>query len=430
MSAAGAASAATPARIEGEKAALLGGKPVKPDAFPGWPVEDASDENELLGVMRGGKWGRLNGPETAKFEQQFAALMGARYCLGVSSGTAALLTTLGALGIGPGDEVIVPPYTFIATVNVVLMSYGLPVFVDTDPETFQIDAGKIEAAITDRTRAIIAVHLGGATFDVDAVQAIAKKHNLPLIEDSCQSHLAAWRGHPIGSFGTAGCFSFQSSKNLNCGEGGAILTASDDFLDQCFAFHNNGRGRKQPSNDPAYRSHGINLRMTEFQASVLVTQMARVEQQARTRTDNAAYLTGLLQEIPGIAPARTYAGCTRNAYHLYMFRYDAARFSGLPRAKFLKAMRAEGIPCSGGYAPLNKEPFLANTFATSGYQAIYPKERIARWHEQNQTLQNEKLCSEAVWFTQTMLLGQRRDMDQIAEAVRKIQRQAAELNKV
>jgi dTDP-4-amino-4,6-dideoxygalactose transaminase len=167
--------------------------------------------------------------------------------------------------------------------------------------------------------------------------------------------------------------------------------------------------------------------MTEFQAALLLAQMTRVEEQSRIRERNAAHLTGLLKQIPGITPARMYEGCTRNAYHLYMFRYDASRFAGLPRAAFLKALAAEGIPASGGYAPLNKEPFLEDALASRGFQAIYPKARLDAWRERNACPGNDRLCSEAVWLTQTMLLGPRQDMEDIAEAVRKIQSHAGQL---
>ena len=155
--------------------------------------------------------------------------------------------------------------------------------------------------------------------------------------------------------------------------------------------------------------------------------MTRLETQARRRDDNGAYLSSLLKEIPGIAPARMYDGCTRNAYHLYMFRYDPAQFAGLPRARFLQAMRAEGIPCSGGYTPLNKEASVVETLASRGYARIYGKAELARLAERNRCPQNDRLCEEAVWLTQTMLLGPRSDMDQIAEAVRKIQANAGSL---
>lgn len=421
----------TPAERTGaEKPALLGGSPVKSDAFPGWPVEDATDENAVAAVVRSREWGRGVGHQVLRFEKLFADLMGAKHCLATSSGTAALLTSLNSLDIQPGDEVILPPYTFVACVNVILACHALPVFADTDPETFQIDAKSIEPLITEHTRAIMAVQLGGSTFDVEAVQAVARKHKLPLLEDSCQSHLAEWRGRRTGTFGDAGCFSFQASKNLNSGEGGAILSASQEFRDRCYAFHNNGRGLAQRGDDFTYARHGLNLRMTEFQARLLATQMTRIEAQAKKRTENALYLTSMLREIPGIRPARMYDGCTRNAYHLYMLRYDPSQFEGLPRAKFLKAMRAEGVPSAQGYTPLNKEQFLQNTFATRGFQAIFGAERLAAWNRKNHCPANDRLCGEAVWFTQNMLIGPRSDMDQIAEAVRKIRKHAGALGKV
>jgi perosamine synthetase len=155
--------------------------------------------------------------------------------------------------------------------------------------------------------------------------------------------------------------------------------------------------------------------------------MTRLEAQARTRDENAAHLTSLLKAIPGIAPARMYEGCTRNAYHLYMFRYDASAFSGLSRAAFLKALGAEGVPASSGYSPLNKEPFLEDALGARGFQTIYPKARLEAWREQNRCPQNDRLCSEAIWIGQTMLLGPRQDMEDIADAVRKVQAHAPQL---
>ncbi|MGE5645654.1 MAG: DegT/DnrJ/EryC1/StrS family aminotransferase [Acidobacteriota bacterium] len=406
------------------KPALLGGTPVRTAPFPSWPVIDETEERALLGVLRGKKWFRGDGKTVNRFEEAYAKLTGARHCLATANGTSALLTSLAALGVGAGDEVIVPPYTFIATVNAVLALNAFPVFVDTDPETFQIDATKIEAAITERTKAIMPVHLGGAVADLDAILAIGKKHKLPVVEDACQAHLAEWRGRKAGTYGATGCFSFQASKNLNSGEGGAILTNDEELVERCFAYHNNSSGRASGAYDFSTRAAGLNLRMTEFQAGLLMAQMARVEAQSKRRSENAQYLTKMLGEISGIAPARMYDGCTRNAYHLYMFRYAPERFAGLPRAKFLKALEAEGVPASPGYSPLNKKPFLANTFRTRAYQATFPKERLERTQD---CPANDRLCEEAVWFTQNMLLGPRRDMDEIAAAVRKIQAHAEEL---
>jgi perosamine synthetase len=410
-----------------QKPALMGGTPVRTAPFPSWPVIDETEERALLGVLRSGKWYRGDGKTVDRFEEAYARLTGAKCCLATANGTSALLTSLAALGVGAGDEVIVPPYTFVATINVVLALNALPVFVDTDPETFQIDARKIEAAITGRTAAIMPVHLGGSVADLDAILAIARKHKLPVVEDTCQAHLAEWRGRKAGTYGATGCFSFQASKNLNSGEGGAILTNDEDLVEKCFAYHNNGRGRKNTSYDFTYGSTGLNLRMTEFQANLLLAQMTRLEAQSKRRGENAERLSSLLREIPGIAPARMYDGCTRNAYHLYMFRYAKEQFAGLPRAKFLKALAAEGVPASQGYSPLNKEPFLANTFRSRAYQAMFPKETMAQWKERNECPANDRLCGEAVWLTQNMLLGPATDMDQIAEAVRKIHAHAQEL---
>ena len=407
--------------------ALLGGTPVRRSKFPAWPVADSREEEALVGLVRSGKWFR--GERVAAFESAYASLTGARHCLATANGTSALITSLSALGIGPGDEVIVPPYTFVATINAVLLMHALPVFVDSDLDTFQIDARKIEPAITDRTRAIVPVHLGGAAADLDTTLAVAKKRGIPVIEDACQAHLAEWRGRKVGTYGATGCFSFQASKNLNSGEGGAVLTNDEELVEKCYRFHNNSRGRRNTGADFSYRNTGANLRMTEFQAALLAAQMTRLEAQSRTREQNAAYLTNLLEQIPGIAPARMYQGCTRNAYHLYMFRYDSSQFSGLPRATFLRALAAEGIPASGGYSPLNKEPFLEDAFSSRGFAAIYSKQRLQAWREQNRCPVNDRLCGEAIWLTQTMLLGPKQDMDDIADAVRKVRSHAAQLAK-
>lgn len=417
---AGAVSAGANARP-----AVLGGAPVRTAAFPGWPIQDARDEDAITAVLKSGKWGRGNGGQVKAFEAQYASATGAQRCLATANGTSALLTALAALGVGAGDEVIVPPYTFVATINAVLMVNALPVFVDTDIDTFQIDARKIEAAITPRTRLILPVHLGGSVADMDAIMAISTARGIPVIEDACQSHLAQWKGRHVGSIGTAGCFSFQASKNLNSGEGGALITSDAALADRAFAFHNNGRPGS--GSDFAYRLSGLNLRLTEFQAALLLSQMTRIEALAVRREANAAYLTAELAKIPGLTPARMYPGVTRNAYHLYMFRYDPAGFSGLSRAGFLKALRAEGVPASSGYSPLNKEPFLANTFASTAYQRIYGAAALDAMAERNRTPHNDRLCEEAVWFTQTMLIGPREDMDQILEAVRKIRAHAGDI---
>lgn len=406
-----------------EKPAILGGEPVRKAQFPSWPVQDRTEEQELLKVLRSGRWNR--GSAVEQFESAYSRTLGAGHCLATANGTSALLTALNVLGIGAGDEVILPPYTFVATLNVILQVNAMPVFVDSDIESFQIDASKIERAITPRTKLIMPVHLGGNAADLDTILAVAKRHNVPVIEDACQAHLAEWKKRKVGTYGAMGCFSFQASKNLNSGEGGAVVCNDANLIERCYSFHNNSRPRRGSPANFTYGDKGLNLRITELQAALLISQMTRLEEQSRRRDENAAHLTRMLSDIPGIKPAKMYDGCTRNAYHLYMFRYDSARFSGLSRAKFLDALRAEGVPAGSGYSPLNKDELLKNTLASRGYKRIYSAKELSGWAARNECPANDRLCSEAVWLTQTMLLGERSDMDQIAAAVTKVQRHAA-----
>lgn len=406
-----------------DEPALLGGVPVRTAAFPSWPVSDATEEQALLTVLRSGRWNRNDAVES--FEKSYASLTGAGHCLAVANGTSALLTALAALDVGPGDEVIVPPYTFVATINVVLLRHALPVFVDSDPETFQIDASRIGAAITEKTRLLMPVHLGGNAADLDAILPLARARGIPVVEDACQSHLAEWRGRKVGSLGTAGAFSFQASKNLNSGEGGALVTNDGALAARAYAFHNNSSARRGSGAVPS--GVGANLRLTDFQAALLTSQMTRLEAQSARRDENAAYLTTKLSEIAGITPAKMYPGCTRNAYHLYMFRYDPAAFAGLPRDAFLRALRAEGVPASGGYSPLNRDPAVTGALQSKAYARIYGREAIDVLLERNTCPQNDQLCREAVWLSQTVLLGGRRDMDDIVAAVRKVQASSARL---
>jgi dTDP-4-amino-4,6-dideoxygalactose transaminase len=265
---------------------------------------------------------------------------------------------------------------------------------------------------------------------MDKVLEVARNHNLPVVEDACQAHLAEWRHHKLGTLGDLGCFSFQASKNLNSGEGGAILSNNKEQIERCRSFHNNGYSvtATGPHYTP-YSINGCNHRITEFQAALLLAQATRLEAQSRTRAENATYLTKLLSEIPGIAAARMYEGCTRNAYHLYMVRYDKDHFEGVPRARFLEALQAEGIPCTENRINswLNKEPFIEATLNSRAYRKIYTEQELAHYRERNDCPENDRLCEEAFLFFQQMLLGNKRDMDQIAEAIWKIQKNAGEL---
>ena len=402
------------------KLAVLGGKPVRTKRWPSWPIWDKSAEKSIISVLRSGKWFRGSGTKVSEFEEKYAELMGAKRCLATASGTTALMVALHVLGVDAGDEVIVSPYTFIATYNVVLLNKALPVFADTDPETFQINPDKIEERITKKTRAILPVHILGLPANMDRINAIAKKHNLVVIEDACQAWMAEWRGKKIGTLGDLGCFSFQNSKHLPAGEGGAVVGNDEEIMDRCYSFHNCGRPYGSVKKTSGYPMRGSNRRMQEFQAVILMSQMKRLEKDTARRNENAHYLTSRIKDIPGILPHKLYEGVTRAAYHLYPFRYKKEHFNNISRSKFLSALSAEGIPCSGGYGPQYNDGLIEESLNSVGYKRLYSRERLKRYRRENHYPDNDQLCKEAVWFSQTLLLGTKSDMDDIADAILKI----------
>jgi dTDP-4-amino-4,6-dideoxygalactose transaminase len=397
--------------------AIEGGTPVRSRPWPRWPIFDETEEQAILEVVRSGKWWSVEGTKVREFEEAFARFQDAQFAVCVTNGTAALEVALRAAHIGCGDEVIVPPYTFIATATAVLAVGATPVFVDVEEESLNIDPTKIEEAITPRTRAIIPVHIAGCPADMDGVLEVARKHNLLVIEDAAQAHAAEWKGTKVGAIGDMGCFSFQASKNLNAGEGGAVLTNNPHWADQVWSVHNVGRVR----GGRWYEHHvlGSNFRMTEFQAAILLAQLKRLPEQTERRTQNAHRLTEMLSQIPGIRPPRPDPRVTRHAYHLYIFRYDKNHFGGRPREDFLKALNAEGIPCSAGYVPLYKERvFLNRPISKDLCQLSTLKD-----YSKVQCPVCERACyEEAVWLYQNMLLGDERDIEDIATAVAKVQR--------
>ncbi len=409
---------------DNSKLALLGGTPVRSGRFPSWPVIDENDEKQWMEVLHKKRWCRLNGNYVKQFEEAWAKELGVNWCVATNGGTTALTAALNALEIGPGDEVLTTPNTFVATINVILTQFALPIFVDTDPDTQLINADLLERHITDRTRAIVPVHLGGSPADMDRIMAIAKKHNLVVLEDSCQAITAEWRGKRTGGIGDLGCFSLQASKNLNSGEGGIIAGNDERLQDIAYAAADNGRSRQRK--DP-WPYNGSNSRMTEFQGALLLTQMSKLEEQSRLRERNAAYLNSLLEEIPGFSAAKTYDGCTRHGYHIYMMRYQQDYFSGVPRAKFLEAMRAEGIPCSGGYSStlLYQMGVVRDTVNNKFFKRVFSPERLKKyWEETDCPVTINLLANETVWIGQSTLLGSKTDMEQIAEAAKKIQTNA------
>lgn len=416
--------ASTPA-----KPALLGGVPAHQGGWSPWPIWRESWEPAVIEVLRSGKWYRGDGGHVAEFEEAYAKLLEAKRCLATASGTTALLVSLHVMDVDAGDEVIVSPYTFIATYNAILINKALPVFADTDPATLTMDPASIESRITDRTRAIVPVHIYGMPCEMDPINEIARKHKLGVIEDACQAWLAEYKGQKCGNLGDLACFSFQNSKHIPSGEGGAVTGNNDDLMDRCHAFHNVGRATGNFKGAKQFFTRGSNYRMQQFQAVILMQQFEKLLRETARRRENADYLSANLKEIPGIRPARLPEN-SRAVWHLYPFRYDAAQFSGLGRDRFLKALNAEGVPCSGGYREQYFDGLLDEAINSRGFKRLFSAERLKKYGESLHDLKgNRQVCATTVAIPQNVLLAERREMDQIVEAVRKIQAHSSDLAK-
>ena len=390
-----------------EKPALYGGRPVRTSPFPSWPEFGNEEETLLLEALRSGHWGSLDGHLVADLEREFAALQGSRFGISVSNGTMALVVALKALGIERGDEVLVPPYTFIATASAALMLGAIPVFVDVELDTLLIDPTKIDAAVTPRTRAIIPVHHAGSPVDMDRVLAAARRHNLRVVEDAAQAAGAAWKGRPVGAIGDIGTFSFQSSKVINSGEGGMMLTNDPALEEMLWSLRNVGRRR-----GGEWYEHvrlGWNLRITEFQAAVALAQMRRMPAQRERRAASASYLTEQLQQIPDVNAVRVPDGVTAHSWYTYHFRWLGAEHGGLPKMEFARALRAEGIPVFHGYVPLNRNEAVCDEIARLGGHAPDPCPAAER-----------AAADEVLMFSLPILVGERRDLDDVVTAVAKI----------
>lgn len=404
--------------------ALQGGPPVRTAPFPSWPIVGARDEELVVQALRSGRWGKLQGEAVAHFERQFADYHQAKHGVAVVNGTVALRLALVAAGIEPGDEVLVPPYTFLATASAVLEANATPVFVDLELETFNLDPAALEAAITPRTRAIIPVHLGGLACNLEAILEIAQRHQLVVIEDACHAHGAEYRGRRVGALGHIGVFSFQSSKNLCAGEGGILISNDDELAQRVWSLHNCGR----LPGGAWYEHHflGGNYRLSELQGALLNAQFERLDEQVATRERNGQYLAERLARLPGIYPQRRTADCTRHAYHLFCLRLVPEEL-GVSRERFLQALAAEGIPTSPGYLiPLYRQPLFVNqAFGPyTGAGVAHPRPDYRQVRCPNcETLSTEQ----GVWLEHRLLLGTRQDMDDIAAAFEKIHTHRAEI---
>ncbi len=422
--------------------AIAGGTPVRSEPFPTWPVVTESDVEAVAGAVRDGAWGRLAGSHALDFEREFAAYQGAEYCLALNSGTSALEIGLLATGVQPGDEVILSPYTYIASAAAILMAGGVPIFVDMDPDTYNIDPSRIESAITDRTAVIMPVHFAGIACDMQSILEIAAKHGLKIIEDAAHAHGAKWNDVGLGTIGDVGAFSFQSSKNLNSGEGGVILTNDRETFEGAVNFHDawtgglveregdagGGSFRAGPKWDFPFACH--NFRISSYTAALLRSQLRNLEAQTVTRAENGKYLVDLIDRTEGLQNLRRESFVTRDSHHLFILKYKKESFDGLSRETFVEALKAEGIPASLGYPRGCHEQalFLQPEVHLSRIWPRGPGGDVDVDYASMRCPNVEYLCrNETVWLPQYALLDTRRGMEQIVEAVDKVREHASEL---
>ncbi len=403
-----------------DKAALLGGTPVRSEPFPSWPQSDGRELDHLREVLETSLWGgTIHGPRVTAFCDAFAEYSDARHGVGMGSCTAGLELSLRAFGVGPGDEVIVPAYTFIATALAPLAAGADVVFVDIDPRTFCATPETIESAISSRTKAVIPVHFAGHAADVEGIRSLADRYGLKVVWDAAHAHTSGWRGRMLGGLGDVAVYSFNHAKNLTCGEGG-IVTTDDEALADFLKFTLSTFGRKKGR--PWYEHHhlGFSDPLTEFQGAILQAQFERLEEQNLKREENARLLIRGLTEIDGIDPPTLSPDVTRHGWHVFVMRYDAEAFGGLPKETFRSALEAEGIP-NGGYTyPLYDNPmFDTQTGEVAGAQGrcrVMPCP-VSEW-----------ACRDGVFnIAQSVLLDEPDGMDDIVAAIEKVKANAGAL---
>ncbi len=405
--------------------ALLGGTPVRSKPWPQWPARGPEEERAVIAALRDGDWGGFPLPNerSAAFARAFAARHDSAHALCVANGAVSLEAALQALAVEPGAEVIVPAYTFEATASAALFAGCLPVFADIDPEAYCIDVGAAEALVTERTQAIVPVHLAMTVADLDAIGALAEKHGLVVLEDCAHAHGGRWRGRGVGSWGGAGSFSFQSSKLMASGEGGIVTTSDDAILDRLHALVNCGRQRPDAAAPASVIGH--NYRMTDLQAAILEVQLGRLDRQHEIRAANARRLRAAIEDIDGLTNLRIDDRVTTQAIYQFVFRFDGGAFAGLDRDTFVAALEAEGVPCDGRfYESLPASELLRPD------PARYPawSATLARSPVPDCPNAERAAYRESVWLPHHLLLGTTADVDDIVEAVLKVQRGAADLS--
>lgn len=411
-----------------KKLAVNGGTPVRSNKkWAGWPQWDAKRfDPKMNEVMANRVWSRSR--NVTEFEKKWAEMNGSKHCLSTVNGTNALSAAWMQLDIGPGDEIICSPYTFSASIFGVLYKGAMPVWADINPATFQIDPEEIKKKITPRTKGILPVHICGYPSDMPAIMKIAKEHNLFVVEDACQAHLAEIGGKRVGTFGDAGCFSFQASKNLPIGEGGGILTDNSEYYDRLYSYHNFGYASGSVSGQISSITALIlanKIRMSEYQAVIGLCQMLDLEEQHKIRNENGAYLNKKLAELPGITPVQLHEGTTAASYYIYAMRYNQDELNGLPRDKFVNAIKAEGIPLGTGYPndPLYAQPMIKEVFDSDIYRKFYSSCDLdfERYKEENHCPDLIDTYGKSLWMWHGgLMLGSKSDMDDIVNAFEKV----------
>jgi dTDP-4-amino-4,6-dideoxygalactose transaminase len=410
------------------KLAITGGKPIRRKPFSAWPVYTRTEAAGLKQVLDSRNWGGYPFPnaKAAAFARKFARYHGAKYGIALANGTVAIEVALKAVGIKPGDEVIVPAYTWEGSVGPILLLNAVPVFVDIDPDTYCLDARLIERALTPRTRAILPVHLAMRFADMDEITRIASARKISVIEDCAHAHGGKWRNKGAGASGDAGCFSFQSSKLMTAGEGGAFITSNLEYYERAQSYVNCGRA--SITDQYRHRLIGFNYRITEFQAAILEAQLERLPQQARTRQENMNHFEKRLSKTPGLGFLKRDKRNTRIAAYQFVFKYQPEQFGGVPRAAFLGALEMEGVPCDGlFYEPVYRSalfPVEAAEFPGLSWGRTEPLDLKSLYHC---PVSERAAYQEAVWLPHHIFLGTRKDTDDIADAVLKVCENADEL---
>jgi dTDP-4-amino-4,6-dideoxygalactose transaminase len=422
--------------------ALHGGTPIRTEPYNTWPEFDESEIEAVVDALRSGRWAAGEGDRSlTSFERSFAAFQGADYCLAVSSGTSALEIGLRALRLPRGSEVILSPYTYMASPTAVLNVGLVPIFVDMDSETYNIDPSLIEAAITERTGAIMTVHFGGLACDMGAVLDIARRHDLRVIEDGAHAHGSTWNDQGLGAIGDVGCFSLGPGKNLTPGVGGAVMTNDVNIYKHAIAYSEmdtGGRvmrfdemGLEAPAAEPNewFPYSSGNRRLGGVLAALASAQLDRLEGQTQRRSENGRYLAGLLEDVDGLSSRREDSFVTRNANHLHIVRYDAEGFDGLPRERFVEAMQAEGIGIRTGYMrPMNRADLFSDP--DGELSLVWPRGDGGPDvdYESMSCPHAEQACAtEDLWVTQNMMLSGPRAMEEIVEGAEKVRDHLEEL---